>query len=110
MDKQMWLVIENNQYTLEMMKEYFQDQDVEIYGIKEDKIKECIHLHPYKIALVSYLSLQQVSLIRYFKDLNIPVVSGFKIGHCEPNVGIPLGVDVLLDAENKDLAILPGVE
>ena len=38
MDKQMWLVIENNQYTLEMMKEYFQDQDVEIYGIKEDKI------------------------------------------------------------------------
>lgn len=46
----------------------------------------------------------------YFKDLNIPVVSGFKIGHCEPNVGIPLGVDVLLDAENKDLAILPGVE
>ncbi|MFJ8263519.1 LD-carboxypeptidase [Rummeliibacillus sp. NPDC094406] len=46
----------------------------------------------------------------YFKDLNIPVVSGFKIGHCEPNVGIPLGVDVILDAENKDLAILPGVE
>lgn len=46
----------------------------------------------------------------YFKDLNIPVVGGFKIGHCEPNVGIPLGVDVLLDAENKDLAILPGVE
>lgn len=46
----------------------------------------------------------------YFKDLNIPAVSGFKIGHCEPNVGIPLGVDVLLDAENKDLAILPGVE
>ncbi len=74
MDKQMWLVVENNQYTLEMMKEYFQDQDVEIYGIKEDKIKECIHLHPYKIALVSYLSLQQISLIRYFKDLNIPVI------------------------------------
>lgn len=46
----------------------------------------------------------------YFKDLSIPVVSGFKIGHCEPNVGIPLGVDVLLDADNKDLAILPGVE
>lgn len=46
----------------------------------------------------------------YFKDLNIPVVSGFKIGHCEPNVGIPLGVDVILDAVNKDLAILPGVE
>lgn len=46
----------------------------------------------------------------YFKELNIPVVSGFKIGHCEPNVGIPLGVDVLLDAEKRDLAILPGVE
>ncbi|MGG0657373.1 S66 peptidase family protein [Rummeliibacillus pycnus] len=46
----------------------------------------------------------------YFKELNIPVVSGFKIGHCEPNVGIPLGVDVILDADNKNLAILPGVE
>ncbi|MGX9135928.1 S66 peptidase family protein [Rummeliibacillus sp. JY-2-4R] len=46
----------------------------------------------------------------YFTDLNIPVVSGFKIGHCEPNVGIPLGVDAILDADHKDLAILPGVE
>ncbi|WP_397539981.1 LD-carboxypeptidase [Rummeliibacillus pycnus] len=46
----------------------------------------------------------------YFIDLNIPVVSGFKIGHCEPNVGIPLGVDVILDAEHKELAVLPGVE
>ncbi len=46
----------------------------------------------------------------YFKDLNIPVVSGFKIGHCEPNVGIPLGVDAILDADHKDLALLPGVE
>lgn len=45
----------------------------------------------------------------YFKDLNVPVVSGFKIGHCEPNVGIPLGVDAILDADNKELAILPGV-
>lgn len=46
----------------------------------------------------------------YFKDLHVPVISGFKIGHCEPNVGIPLGVDAILDADNKELAILPGVE
>lgn len=46
----------------------------------------------------------------YFGHMNIPVVSGFKIGHDELNVGIPLGVDAILDADNKELAILPGVE
>lgn len=46
----------------------------------------------------------------YFSNLNIPVVSGFKFGHEQLNIGIPLGVDVLLDADSKTLAILPGVK
>ncbi|GED18638.1 S66 peptidase family protein [Kurthia gibsonii] len=46
----------------------------------------------------------------YFKDFNKPVVSGFKFGHENLNVGIPLGVDVILDADEKVLAFLPGVE
>lgn len=46
----------------------------------------------------------------YLKPFNKPAVAGFKIGHCEPNIAIPLGVDVLLDADEKTLSILPGVE
>lgn len=46
----------------------------------------------------------------YFEGFNKPVVSGFKFGHENLNVGIPLGVDVMLDADEKVLAFLPGVE
>ena len=46
----------------------------------------------------------------FIKPLNKPAVSGFKIGHCEPNIGIPLGVEAILDADLKVLRILPGVE
>ena len=46
----------------------------------------------------------------YVKPLNKPVVAGFKIGHCEPNIAIPLGVEAILDADEKTLLILPGVE
>lgn len=46
----------------------------------------------------------------YFKDLNVPVVKGFKIGHCEPHFAVPLGVPAKLDANAKTLTILPGVQ
>ena len=46
----------------------------------------------------------------YLKPLNKPVLAGFKIGHCEPNIAIPHGVDVILNADEKHLRILPGVE
>ena len=46
----------------------------------------------------------------YFKDLDVPVVKGFKIGHCEPHFSVPLGVKARLDADAKTLTILPGVE
>lgn len=46
----------------------------------------------------------------YFAKFNKPVVSGFEFGHEALNVGIPLGVDVLLNADEKTLTILPGVE
>ncbi|MEG0384942.1 S66 peptidase family protein [Solibacillus cecembensis] len=49
-------------------------------------------------------------LAHYLKPLNKPALAGFQIGHCEPNIGIPLGVDVILDANEKTLRILPGVE
>ncbi|MFF2177862.1 LD-carboxypeptidase [Lysinibacillus sp. NPDC058147] len=45
----------------------------------------------------------------YFTDLGVPVVAGFKIGHDSTNIAIPLGVDAILDAQEKILKILPGV-
>lgn len=46
----------------------------------------------------------------YVADLGKPVVAGFKIGHCKPNIGLPFGVDAILDADEKVLKILPGIE
>lgn len=46
----------------------------------------------------------------YLKPLGKPVVAGFKIGHCEPNIAIALGVEAILNANEKVLRILPGVE
>lgn len=55
------------------------------------------------------LTLDQV-FEHYFSELKVPVVKGFKIGHCEPHFSVPLGVQARLDADNKTLTILPGVE
>lgn len=49
-------------------------------------------------------------LNHYLADLGKPVVKGFKIGHCEPHFAIPLGVEAKLDADNKTLTVLPGVQ
>lgn len=46
----------------------------------------------------------------YLTPLQKPAVAGFKIGHCAPNIAIPLGVDAILDADEKTLRILPGVQ
>lgn len=46
----------------------------------------------------------------YLGDLGKPVVKGFKIGHCEPHFAVPLGVQAQLDADQKTLTILPGVD
>lgn len=55
------------------------------------------------------LTLDEV-FAHYFKDLGKPVVEGFQMGHCEPNIAIPLGVKGRLNANERTLTILPGVE
>ncbi len=55
------------------------------------------------------LSLDEV-FDHYLANLGKPVVKGFKMGHCEPNIAIPLGVKGRLDANEKTLTILPGVD
>lgn len=46
----------------------------------------------------------------YLSILNIPVVSGFLIGHCSPNFSVPLGTKARLSSEKKQLVIEPGVK
>ncbi|WP_431800466.1 S66 peptidase family protein [Halobacillus andaensis] len=54
------------------------------------------------------LSLQEV-LDHYFLDLDIPVLSGFKIGHCLPHYAVPLGSKAALSSVSRSLSIQPGV-
>ncbi|MFD1205086.1 LD-carboxypeptidase [Sporosarcina contaminans] len=46
----------------------------------------------------------------YVGRLGKPVVKGFKIGHCEPHFAIPLGAEARLNADERSLTLLPGVE
>lgn len=57
------------------------------------------------------LSLSLVEVLdHYLKLANKPALSGFKIGHCSPNISIPLGVDATLDADKKEFIVSAGVE
>src|SRR5699024_129993 len=47
---------------------------------------------------------------QYVGSLNCPVMSGFKIGHCNPHCAIPLGVKATLSTRNKTLVIDSGVK
>jgi muramoyltetrapeptide carboxypeptidase len=37
--------------------------------------------------------------------LRIPVLSGWRSGHCDPNLTLPMGALVRLDAGNKELVL-----
>lgn len=50
------------------------------------------------------LTLDEV-LTHYTKLINKPAMSGFKIGHCNPHVGIPLGVKAKINTVEKTLTI-----
>ncbi|MFP3122681.1 LD-carboxypeptidase [Ectobacillus funiculus] len=41
---------------------------------------------------------------------NIPILSGFPIGHCKPNEGIPLGVQVTMDGIGRTISFESGVQ
>lgn len=54
------------------------------------------------------LTLEEV-LTHYTKLINKPAMSGFKIGHCNPHVGIPLGVKAKINTVEKTLTIESGI-
>ena len=37
--------------------------------------------------------------------LNIPVLAGWRSGHCDPNITLPMGAQVRLDADNQQLLL-----
>ncbi|WP_373893957.1 LD-carboxypeptidase [Virgibacillus sp. CBA3643] len=60
-------------------------------------------------ALEASLTLEQV-FRDYLCPLGVPVMSGFKIGHCFPHFAVPLGVRATLTTADKTLIIEPGVD
>ena len=41
-----------------------------------------------------------------FSDLHIPILAGFNIGHGEPNLTVPIGINARLDANEGALSYL----
>ncbi|MNJ01917.1 L,D-carboxypeptidase A [compost metagenome] len=42
---------------------------------------------------------------QFFAPLQVPVLAGWRSGHCDPNLTLPLGARVHLDADRKCLRL-----
>ncbi|ODG93465.1 MULTISPECIES: LD-carboxypeptidase [Bacillaceae] len=42
--------------------------------------------------------------------LGLPVLSGFLIGHCSPNYGVPFGVPVTMNGADQSISFEPGIQ
>ena len=51
------------------------------------------------------LSLEEV-FEDIFKDIGKPVLKGFKIGHCKPNLTVPVGAEAFIDTCSRTVCIL----
>ena len=56
------------------------------------------------VAGVDTVSLERL-LKQTFAPLRIPVLAGWRSGHCDPNLTLPMGALVRLDAGNKELVL-----
>ena len=79
---------------------------------KLDKVKgvvvaECTNCVPFQLnpGFHSDLDLEDV-LEYYLKPLNIPVLHGLPLGHARDIATLPLGVEVMIDAQKKKFTIL----
>ncbi|MDF9775302.1 S66 peptidase family protein [Pseudomonas baetica] len=67
-------------------------------------------LHKLRGVLVGDVAGVEVSALerllkQTFEPLKIPVLSGWRSGHCDPNLTLPMGALVRLDAGNKELVL-----
>lgn len=53
------------------------------------------------------LGLEEV-INDFIRPLKIPIISNFRAGHCEPQITIPFGIKISLDADNKKIRVLEG--
>jgi muramoyltetrapeptide carboxypeptidase len=51
------------------------------------------------------LSLEEV-FEDMFRDIGKPVLKGYKIGHCKPNLTVPIGAEAFVDTCTRTLCIL----
>lgn len=51
------------------------------------------------------LSLEEV-LLDVFSNIGKPVLKGYKIGHCKPNITVPIGAEASIDTCTRTLCIL----
>lgn len=53
------------------------------------------------------ISLEQLQplLKEFFEPLGVPVLAGWRSGHCQPNITLPLGAQVVLDASERRLLL-----
>jgi muramoyltetrapeptide carboxypeptidase len=56
------------------------------------------------VAEVDTAALERL-LKQTFEPLRIPVLSGWRSGHCDPNLTLPMGALVRLDAGKKELVL-----
>ncbi|UOY92676.1 LD-carboxypeptidase [Ectobacillus sp. JY-23] len=54
------------------------------------------------------LSMEEI-VYTHIVPYGIPILSGFPIGHCTPNIGIPLGSYATMNGQSRTLTIEPGV-
>jgi muramoyltetrapeptide carboxypeptidase len=58
---------------------------------------------------IDSLTIQEI-IYDHVVPYEAPILSGFPVGHCEPNFGIPFGVQVKMDGKNKTLTFDAGIQ
>ncbi|MBM4763414.1 LD-carboxypeptidase [Bacillus sp. B15-48] len=70
-------------------------------GILLGDFHHCISESPASFELEEVLE-------HYIKRVNKPTLAGLKIGHCQPNLAVPLGVNAILDSRQQQLIVENG--
>ncbi|XZF74277.1 S66 peptidase family protein [Bacillus sp. AL-1R] len=55
------------------------------------------------------LSIQEI-VHDHMIPLGLPILSGFPIGHCSPNYGVPFGVPVTMNGAHQTISFEPGIQ
>ncbi|MBA2174150.1 LD-carboxypeptidase [Halobacillus locisalis] len=85
--------------------------DAMLHHLKQGGMFECVQgvvLGDFQADYKERVLIDKV-LADFFSHCSFPVVSGYQIGHCQPNYGIPLGTQATLTTSPPRLRIESGV-